>query len=73
MLVSGTLVYNEIVIVPIGFMSHNTKRERKAREEDGDGILDGDLPKGADNADYIATSPTGYGQQSRNYRQLRKS
>lgn len=33
LLVLGTLVYNEIIEVPIDFLSRNTKRNIKAREE----------------------------------------
>ena len=38
LLVTGTLIYNEIVVVPCGLMSFNTKREIAARDM---GLLDG--------------------------------
>lgn len=40
MLVGGTLIYNEIVIVPIGFMSYWTNREINKRKKDEGGLLD---------------------------------
>lgn len=42
MLVFGTLVYNEIVIVPIGLFNYWTKREIEKRKKDEKGLLDGD-------------------------------
>jgi hypothetical protein len=32
-LVFGTLIYNEILIVPIHFMKYNTKKERDTRDK----------------------------------------
>ena len=32
MLVLGTLVYNEILVIPIGFMKRNTRKEIEKRE-----------------------------------------
>lgn len=61
-LVMGTLVYNEIIVIPVGFMMNMTKREIKKREKET-GKLDestGDYLDGKNPA-YIATSPTGYG------------
>ena len=42
MLVFGTLVYNEIVIMPIGFLNYWTKREIEKRKKEEKGLLDGD-------------------------------
>jgi len=46
MLVTGTLVYNEIIIIPIGFMKYYTKKEISARKELGRGILDSQVQSG---------------------------
>ena len=62
-LVVGTLIYNEIVVVPCGLMSFNTKRERALREDDG--LLDSGIDK---NANYIASSPTAKYDNNRNTR-----
>ena len=70
MLVLGTLVYNEIIIIPIGFMNYWTKREISKRKEGGKGILDS-VAEGK-NPDYMATSPTG-GSSGRNLRALAKA
>lgn len=58
MLVFGTLVYNEIVIMPIGFLNYWTKREISKRKQDEEGLLDAQADD-SNNTNYIATSPTG--------------
>lgn len=67
----GTLVYNEIVVIPIEFMRKNTKVEREKREK---GVLDGNevglLDEGT--AGYIATSPGALYDQGRNIRAIEK-
>jgi hypothetical protein len=76
MLIVGTLVYNEIWVVPIGFMSFNTKREIAKREEEEKGMLDEDgkpLNDGVvgytKDVDYMNTSPKGY-DATRNLRNI---
>jgi hypothetical protein len=39
LLVAGTLVYNEIIELPIGFMNHNTKANIAKREAEADALL----------------------------------
>jgi len=49
LLVLGTLIYNEIIIIPIDFMRRNTTQYRLAREGGGNGMLDnarGSMSKG---------------------------
>jgi len=48
LLVLGTLVYNEIIEVPIGFMSRNTKRNLEAREtpKDLEKAIEDKMPTG---------------------------
>ena len=75
LLVLGTLVYNEIIIVPIGFMNKWTKREITKRKKTEGGLLDevaGSMVEAGKNPDYMATSPTG-GSSSRNMRALAKA
>lgn len=66
LLVSGTFIYNEIIIVPIGFMSRNTKVERANREakQGRRGIVDGK------DANYVATSPHAAYDNNRNKRAI---
>lgn len=59
LLVAGTLVYNEIVIIPLDIMRRNTKVELAKREKAG-----GD--DDADGPNYIATSPGALYDQNRN-------
>jgi hypothetical protein len=40
LLVGGTLLYNEIIVVPIGFMSNNTKANLSKKDPQGQGLLD---------------------------------
>lgn len=61
LLVFGTMVYNEIIIVPIDFMRRNTTQYRIAREGGGgDGMLD-DARQSRKSLTqegmYVATSP----------------
>lgn len=63
-LVFGTLVYNEIYVIPIDCLSKNTKKNIEKR----DGVLDN-----VENLDYIATSPTAKYDANRNKRSLRAS
>ena len=67
LLVGGTFIYNEIVVVPIGFMSYNTKVEianreaksgRRAHQDDGK------------DANYVATSPHAAYDNNRNKRAI---
>jgi len=39
MLVFGTLVYNEIIIIPVGFMKKNTKLEIERKERELNNIM----------------------------------
>ena len=73
-LVLGTIVYNEIVIVPCEALSKNTKVniEKRKKEERG-GLLDGE---GEDegittgNNEYYGSSPTAAYDYSKNKRRL---
>ena len=70
LLVGGTLIYNEIVIVPIGFMKYNTKDERAKREV---GKLDGQEIVGLqDPSSYVHSSPGALYDQGRNIREIEK-
>lgn len=70
LLILGTLVYNEIVIIPIGCLNYWTKREIQKRKEADGGILDSAVRDGT-NPDYMASSPTGGASGSaRNLRAL---
>jgi hypothetical protein len=65
LLVSGTFIYNEIIIVPIGCMSRNTKAERANREaKAGRRLVDGK------DANYVATSPHAAYDNNRNKRAI---
>lgn len=63
-LVVGTLIYNEIWIMPCEPMSRNTKKVREAKNLGG--ILDGETPT----AGYIATSPAALYDNQRNMRNI---
>lgn len=56
LLVSGTLIYNEIYVVPIGFMSENTREAIAARKAKagrlGAGVIDDETK-----LNYMSTSP----------------
>ena len=67
LLVLGTLIYNEIYVVPIGFMSFNTRlimKEREAKEERnaGNDLIDDEK------LNYVATSPHAKYDTNRNKR-----
>lgn len=70
LLVAGTLIYNEIYIVPIDFMSQNTKlalAAKKAKEGRlGAGVLDDDQK-----LNYIATSPGAAYDKNRGLRAIK--
>jgi hypothetical protein len=75
-LIVGTLVYNEIWVVPCGFMSYNTKREQDKRQAAEDGMLDEDgqpLTDGVKgytkDTNYMNSSPKGY-DSTRNLRNI---
>ena len=75
MLVLGTLVYNEILVIPIGFMKNNTKAAIEKREK---GRLDGKdggagyTAGGTRGSDYMATSPGRPYNHGRNIRAIEK-
>ena len=62
-MVGGTLVYNEIVVLPIDFMKRNTREEIAKRENKRKGILDEDnyptkaLNQNGQDPNYVALSP----------------
>jgi len=58
-LVIGTFVYNEIVVVPIEFLSRNTKAEIAKRDKTA-----------PQNADYMSSSPAAAYDNSRNQRNI---
>ena len=78
LLIIGTLVYNEIWIVPIGFMKYNTAQEIEKREAAEKGMLDEDgnpiastvgIPGQTKDINYMNTSPKGY-DANRNQRNI---
>ena len=68
LLVLGTLVYNEILVIPCGLMSYNTK-QAIAQREDG-GLLDESNYQIKNDMNYIATSPTAKYDSTRNMRNI---
>jgi hypothetical protein len=72
LLVAGTLIYNEIVIVPFELMSRNTRREMAKRESES--ILDEDVfPESVKKeANYLATSPAAGYDSNRMMRNLKQ-
>lgn len=76
LLIGGTFVYNEIVILPCGFMKDNTKDERKKREAESQGLLDEDggqpLTMG-DNTNYMSSSPGALYDSNRNKRAIERN
>jgi len=66
MLVVGTLIYNEIVVVPCDLLSYNTKKAIASREV---GMLDGSEYETKKDMNYIATSPARY-DNTRNLRNI---
>ena len=67
LLVIGTLIYNEIVVVPCGLMSFNTKREIAARDM---GLLDGSEYQTKNDINYMASSPAAAYDYNRNSRAI---
>jgi len=66
LLVLGTLIYNEIIVIPISFMKFNTKVEMAKRNRMSEGEY-------TDDAAYLSTSPGAmYNQGARNNQQLNK-
>ena len=65
-LIVGTLVYNEIVVVPCGLLSYNTKQAMASRNV---GMLDGSEYETKKDMNYIATSPARY-DNTRNMRNI---
>jgi hypothetical protein len=63
-LVCGTLIYNEIWVLPCESLNKNTKANREGR--DMGGILDGDKPS----AGYLASSPAALYDSQRNKRNI---
>jgi len=59
LLVIGTFVYNEIVILPIEFFNHNTKGEIAKRDKTAPAT-----------ADYMSSSPAAAYDNSRNQRNI---
>jgi hypothetical protein len=57
LLVLGTLVYNEIIEIPIDFMSKNTKRNLELQEKQQAAKLEGDSDKSLSSQAYQNTDP----------------
>ena len=75
LLVFGTVVYNEIIIVPIDFMRKNTAQARLAREGATEGGVRGSMSGGRQPQEggmYVATSPTAGYDQGRNVRNIER-
>lgn len=70
LLVCGTLVYNEIVVIPYFGFNQNTKAARARREKE-EGMLDGNNAE-ADNPTYQAISPHAGYDASRNKRKVQE-
>jgi len=70
LLVLGTLIYNEIWIVPIDFMKHNTREEMKNREalEEKTGVDD---LLNEEKINYMSSSPHAAYDANRNKRQIK--
>ena len=69
-LVAGTLIYNEIVIVPWFGLDYNTKKMREARALDNPDSLEKGLKE---DTDYVATSPGAPYDANRNARLLKRT
>jgi hypothetical protein len=65
LLVGGTLCYNEIVILPCGFLNYNTKKMIASREHKPDLFGEGKDPN------FMSTSPHAY-DANRNRRNLQE-
>ena len=78
LVVAGTLVYNEIIVLPIPWFSDWTKIKIAERDGPEKGILDddntvvGDIKKTAafENKDYMSSSPHAVYDSTRNMRIL---
>ena len=66
MLIIGTLIYNEIVVVPCDLLSYNTKQAIASRNV---GMLDGSEYETKKDMTYMATSPARY-DTNRNTRNI---
>ena len=55
LLVAGTLVYNEIVVLPFEFLNRNTKRNIEKREQAANALL---MKKADSEAESVVTTPT---------------
>jgi hypothetical protein len=75
-LVTGTLVYNEIIVLPFWGLDKETKTARAAREAEQEGLIPGGHAKRSmvnttdNNTDYMATSPGAAYDSNRNRRIL---
>ena len=65
LLVAGTLVYNEILILPFEYFNYNTKEMINKRQ----GKISSFADKGQ-NVDYMSSSPTAGYDNSRNMRNI---
>lgn len=68
LLVFGTLVYNEIIILRFGGFDHNTKSAREQRSKRSE-LLDSSRSTGAEN-NYVAVSPHAAYDAARNKRKV---
>lgn len=69
LLVCGTLVYNEIVVIPYLGFDKNTKAAREKRSKRAEGLLTGTIGDGATNQ-YMAVSPHAAYDAARNMRKV---
>ena len=73
-MVTGTLVYNEIVVIPFLGLDKDTKAARAAREAESQGLLPGGHAKKSlvnttdNNTEYMASSPGAPYDANRNRR-----
>lgn len=76
LLIGGTFVYNEIVILPCSLMKDYTKDEIKKREAQSQGLLDedGGAPVTVgDNTNYMSSSPGALYDSNRNKRAIERN
>lgn len=66
LLVLGTLIYNEIWIVPIDCMNRMTNAKQAERENENGGLLDDHVAR-QNQQNYMASSPTGLKHDSNRY------
>jgi multidrug transporter EmrE-like cation transporter len=71
LLVFGTLVYNEILVVPFFGFDQNTKAARARREKE-EGMLDSNRNTTTDGANYQAVSPHAAYDATRNKRKVQE-